>query len=128
MAQANRLLKLSSPHVFLLRMVVFLILAGFVALILYRQIAVAFMANPGLNSLIIGVLFVGILLTLRQVGRLFRLLGDGEELQRIGKAFSAGPRRPHRVRIRIPELQRADLERTDGAGRDATRHRRQGRA
>jgi hypothetical protein len=59
--------RLSSPHVFLLRMVVFLILAGFVALILYRQIATAFMANPGLNGLILGVLAIGIVLTLRQV-------------------------------------------------------------
>src|SRR3954447_22740814 len=62
---------LSSPRIFLLRMVVFLILAGFVALILYRQIAAAFMANPGLNSLIMGVLAMGIVLGLRQVVRLF---------------------------------------------------------
>jgi hypothetical protein len=70
MAQANQSLKLSSPHVFLLRMVVFLILAGFVALILYRQIAIAFMANPGLNGLILGVLLIGTILGLRQVIRL----------------------------------------------------------
>jgi hypothetical protein len=62
---------LSSPRIFLLRMVVFLILAGFVALILYRQIATAFMANPGLNSLIMGVLAMGIVLGVRQVVRLF---------------------------------------------------------
>jgi hypothetical protein len=64
--------RLSSPRIFLVRILVFLILVGFVALILYRQIGVAFMANPGLNALIIGVLFVGILLALRQVWRLFR--------------------------------------------------------
>jgi hypothetical protein len=64
--------KLSSPRVFLLRMVVFLILVGFVALILHKQIHIAFMANPGLNSLIFFVLAVGIILTLRQVIRLFR--------------------------------------------------------
>jgi len=62
---------LSSPRIFLVRMVVFLILAGFVALILYRQIAHAFMANPGLNGLILGVLALGILIGLRQVVRLF---------------------------------------------------------
>ena len=62
---------LSSPRIFLLRMVVFLILAGFVALILYRQIATAFLANPGLNSLILGVLAMGIVLGVRQVVRLF---------------------------------------------------------
>lgn len=62
---------LSSPRIFLLRMVVFLILAAFVALILYRQIFTAFMANPGLNSLILGVMAIGIFLGLRQVVQLF---------------------------------------------------------
>ena len=37
-------------------------LAGFVAFILYRQIWAAFLANPGLNALIIGVMFIGIVL------------------------------------------------------------------
>jgi hypothetical protein len=64
--------KLSPPRLYLLRMVVFLILVGFVALILHKQIHTAFMANPGLNSLIFFVLAVGIVLTLRQVIRLFR--------------------------------------------------------
>jgi len=50
---------------------VFLILAGLVVFILHRQIGVAFMANPGLNALIIGVLVIGILLAFRQVLRLF---------------------------------------------------------
>ena len=64
--------RLSSPRIFLVRMLAFLILAGFVALILYKQIARAFMANPGLNGLILGVLIIGTLLAFRQVGRLFR--------------------------------------------------------
>jgi hypothetical protein len=51
---------------------VFLLLAAFVAFILYRQIWEAFQANPGLNALILGVMFIGILLAIRQVGRLFR--------------------------------------------------------
>ncbi|RYB07239.1 flagellar motor protein MotA [Lichenibacterium ramalinae] len=63
--------RLSSPRIFLVRMVVFLILAGFVALILNQAIARAFMANPPLNGLILGVLLVGIVLGLRQVFRLF---------------------------------------------------------
>jgi hypothetical protein len=63
--------QLSSPRLFLIRMSVFLILVAFVVLILYRQIWVAFMANPGLNSLIIGVLVIGIIMALRQVVRLF---------------------------------------------------------
>ncbi len=63
--------RLSSPHIFLVRMIVFLVLIGFVALILQRQIMVAFMANPGLNGLILGVLFIGVVLALRQVALLF---------------------------------------------------------
>jgi len=64
-------LKLSSPRIFLFRMMVFIVLGGLVAFLLYKQIAVAFMANPGLNSLIIAVLVIGIILTLRQVIRLY---------------------------------------------------------
>ncbi|QDY99983.1 flagellar motor protein MotA [Nitratireductor mangrovi] len=64
--------KLSSPQVFLLSMLIFLAIAGFVAAILYRQISSAFSTNPGLNGLILGVLAVGILLVFSQVTRLFR--------------------------------------------------------
>jgi hypothetical protein len=62
---------LTPPRIYLVRMAVFLVLAGFVAFILYRQIWTAFMANPGLNALIMGVMFIGIVLALRQVWRLF---------------------------------------------------------
>ncbi len=64
--------KLSSPQVFLLSMLIFLAIAGFVAAILYRQISTAFATNPGLNGPILGVLAVGILLAFNQVIRLFR--------------------------------------------------------
>src|SRR5437762_7438403 len=64
-------LKLSSPRIFLVRMMVFLILCALIVVVLYRQIFVAFMANPGLNALIVGVLLIGILLAFRQVIRLF---------------------------------------------------------
>lgn len=63
---------LSSPQVFLLSMLIFLAIAGFVAAILYRQIASAFATNPGLNGLIIGVLLIGVLLIFGQIIRLFR--------------------------------------------------------
>jgi hypothetical protein len=63
--------KLSSPRIFLVRITVFLILCALVAVILYRQIWAAFLANPGLNALILCVLFIGILLSYRQVIRLF---------------------------------------------------------
>jgi hypothetical protein len=64
--------KLSSPQVFLLSMLVFLAIVGFIAAILTRQISSAFAANPGLNSLIFAVLGIGILLAFGQVIRLFR--------------------------------------------------------
>src|SRR5882672_1494558 len=64
-------LKLSSPRIFLIRMVVFLILCSLIVVVLNKQMLVAFMANPGLNALIIGVLLIGIALAFRQVIRLF---------------------------------------------------------
>jgi hypothetical protein len=63
--------KLSSPRIYLVRMLVFLVLAALLVFILYKQILVAFSSNPGLNLVIIGALFVGILLAFRQVIRLF---------------------------------------------------------
>ena len=58
---------LSQPRPYLTRMILFIILTAFVGAILYRQIETAFLANPGLNGLIAGVLLIGILYALRQV-------------------------------------------------------------
>jgi hypothetical protein len=63
--------KLSSPHIFLLRMLVFVGLCGAVVFVLHKRIEIAFMANPALNGLIILVLAIGIALTLRQILRLY---------------------------------------------------------
>ena len=52
-------------------MLVFLILCALVAFVLHPQILRAFMANPGLNGLIIGVLCIGIILSFHRVIRLF---------------------------------------------------------
>src|SRR5262245_3247533 len=71
MAQDLDPLKLSSPRIFLVRMLVFVILVALLVVVLYRQIWIAFLANPGLNALIVGVLFIGIILAFRQVIRLF---------------------------------------------------------
>lgn len=62
---------LTRPRIHVIRMAVFLVLSGFIAFILYKQIIAAFLANPGLNGLILGVTFIGIVLALRQVFRLF---------------------------------------------------------
>ncbi len=58
---------LSRPRPYLIRMFLFLTLVGFLALILSPQLAEAFLANPGLNGLIVGVLVVGTLYAFRQI-------------------------------------------------------------
>ena len=63
--------KISSPRIFLFRILVFLVLAALVAVLLYRPIYAAFLANPLLNGIILGVLLIGIILAIRQVIRLF---------------------------------------------------------
>ena len=84
-------LKLSSPRIFLFRMLVFITLGGLLCFLLYKQIQVAFMANPGLNGVIVAVLLIGILLAIRQVARLnpeiawvnnFRLADPGLAVER----------------------------------------------
>src|ERR1700712_5515824 len=70
-AMEIELTKLSSPRIFLVRMLVFLMLCALVAVVLYKQIVTAFFANPGLNALIGAVLAIGIILSFRQVIRLY---------------------------------------------------------
>jgi hypothetical protein len=70
-AMEIELTKLSSPRIFLVRMVVFLMLCALVAVVLYKQIVLAFFANPGLNALIGLVLLIGTILAFRQVIRLY---------------------------------------------------------
>jgi hypothetical protein len=76
---------LTPPRRYLVRMAVFLTLAGFLVFILYQEIWRAFMANPGLNGLIIGVLFIGIILAVRQVWRLFAEVRWVNQLRRLGE-------------------------------------------
>jgi hypothetical protein len=63
-------LKLSPPGIYLVRMLIFVALMGVLVFLLHRQIETAFMANPGLNSLILLVLAIGIALAFLQVLRL----------------------------------------------------------
>jgi hypothetical protein len=70
-AMEIELTKLSSPRIFLVRMLVFLVLCALVMVVLYKQIITAFFANPGLNALIGLVLLVGTILSFRQVIRLY---------------------------------------------------------
>jgi hypothetical protein len=63
--------RLTPPGVFLVRMLVFLTLVGFIAAILFEQFQAALMTNPGLNGLIVAVLGLGIIYAFRQVLRLY---------------------------------------------------------
>jgi hypothetical protein len=63
--------KVSSPRIFLVRMMLFLVLGALLIVVLYKQIWAAFLANPGLNGLIVFVLLTGIIFAFRQVLRLF---------------------------------------------------------
>ena len=62
---------LASPTVYLIKMVIFLVLVALVGAILTSQIVTFFWANPFINSLIFFVAFIGIILSFRQVIRLF---------------------------------------------------------
>src|SRR5438045_9032676 len=70
-AMEIELTKLSWPRIFLVRMLVFLVLCALVMVVLYKQLIVAFFANPGLNALIGAVLLIGSILSFRQVIRLY---------------------------------------------------------
>jgi hypothetical protein len=71
MAEMHYKNALTKPSVFLRWMFLFLLITGFIGVLLYAQIFRAFMANPGLNGLIAGVLFFGIIYSFRQVIRLY---------------------------------------------------------
>lgn len=83
--------KLSSPLVFVLSVLISLIFTGFAVAILWRQVTTAFIANPGLNGLIVFVLVFGILLAIVQILQLrrevrwvnsFRAAGDADKVSR----------------------------------------------
>src|ERR1700686_2107959 len=55
------------PHRFLLRMVMFLVLVAALAIALGRPLSAAFMGNPAVNGVILGILVAGIVYIFRQV-------------------------------------------------------------
>jgi hypothetical protein len=89
--------KLSSPMPVLWTMVIFLIIIGFITAILYRQAHNAFITNPGLNGLILGVLLIGIILVFNHVLGLrpevrwfnsFRAAGSADKVGRDPKLLA----------------------------------------
>jgi len=71
MAQPYDPYHLASPVVYLVKILIFLIIIGFVALILGGQVTTFYWANPFINSLILLVAATGIFLSFRQIVRLF---------------------------------------------------------
>ncbi|WP_029040307.1 hypothetical protein [Cucumibacter marinus] len=71
MSQSYDPYHLASPTIYLIKMIIFLILVGLIAVVLTPQLLQAFWANPFINGLILLVLLVGIVLSFRQVIRLF---------------------------------------------------------
>jgi len=99
MRASNDPYRLSAPSIFLFRMLVFLILAALIAVILNQKIKTAFMANPGLNSVIIGALAIGIILSFQQVLRLFREVRWVNSLKK-----PADPARPPRPPVLLAPM------------------------
>jgi len=62
---------IASPNVYLVKMIIFLILVVMIGGILAPQLLEAFWANPFINGLILFVLVIGIILSFRQVIRLY---------------------------------------------------------
>lgn len=62
---------LDLPRVYLVKMMVFTLLVVILAAVLFPQFKQAFMANPGLNGMIVLVLLLGLVYAFRMVWRLF---------------------------------------------------------
>jgi len=73
---------ITRPRRFLLRMLAFLAAVLALAALLHEHLIHAFQANPVLNGLILGVLFIGILYVFRQVSALTREVEWLEAFQR----------------------------------------------
>lgn len=89
---------INPPGVFLIRMLIFLTLVGFIGAILHEQLTRSVMTNPGLNGLIIGVLLFGVIYSFRQVIRLY------PEIRWVNAFRIADPGLaiPHKPRLLLP--------------------------
>ncbi len=84
---------MTRPNQYLLRMAAFVAVVAVAAAALFRPVADAFMANPALNGLILGVLAIGIAYNFRQVLRLFREIAWIDSLRSPSQSAPA-PARP----------------------------------
>ena len=67
---AQEAIVVEKPHVKIVHMLVFVLVVGVIGAVLFPTIKLAFMANPGLNGLIVFTLLLGTLLAFRMVWRL----------------------------------------------------------
>jgi hypothetical protein len=93
MADIGETTALEHPRVYLVHMVVFTMVIGVLAAILFPNIKNAFNANIALNSLIIGTLLIGMLYAYRMVWRLFREINwvNGFRLGQSSEENSVAP-------------------------------------
>lgn len=91
---------MTRPRRYLVRMTIFLVAVLAVVGVLSPAVAPAFMANPVLNGLILGILVVGVALNLRNVTRLNREVNWIERFSRDQAAVSSDPE--HAPRLLAP--------------------------
>lgn len=85
---------MTRPGRFLFRMAIFLAVVAGVTVVLFPQIERAFMANPGLNGLILGVLLIGVAHSVRRVVMLGGEIGWIESMRRQRRGSLAIPPPP----------------------------------
>ena len=71
-ASAPLVRTVTPPGLFLVRMLIFLTLVGFLAAVLHERLFIALKTNPGLNGGIIFVMLLGVIYAFGQVMRLYR--------------------------------------------------------
>jgi hypothetical protein len=102
--------RFSRPLRYVVRALLFLALIGFLGYILQGGLATAFMTNPGLNGLILGSLFVGVLIALRE---LWRLYSEARAATRLAAAPLQAEVKRHQVIAPLsgvlPQLDRGSL-------------------
>ena len=82
---------MSSPRIYLTRMVIFILLVAAAGVFLIGVLRQAFLHNPALNSLILGVALLGILLIFRQVLLLNREIAWLEAWRKERRLGAAAP-------------------------------------
>ena len=85
---------LELPKVYLVRMLVFMLVVSILAVVLFPHMQRAFMANPGLNGVIIGALLLGVIYSFRMVWRLWPEINwvNGSRIANPGLELTHTPR------------------------------------